>query len=52
MSVYKYANLGTEKLKIILGKSCGDRGEIETNNILYENYFMIGAKLKEIKNME
>ena len=44
MSVYKNENLGKEILK-----SFGDLGEIVTNNILYENYFMSGAKLKEIK---
>ena len=44
MSVYKNENLGKENLK-----SFGDLGEIVTNNILYENYFMSGAKLKEIK---
>ena len=43
MSVYKNENLGTQNLK-----SFGDLGEIETNSISYENYFMIGAKLKEI----
>ena len=32
-----------------LNKSFADLGEIVTNNILYENYFMSGAKLKEIK---
>ena len=44
MSVYKNENLGIQNLK-----SFGDLGEIVTNNILYENYFMSGAKLKEIK---
>ena len=44
MSVYNNENLVTE-----IKKSFGDLGEIVTNNILYENYFMSGAKLKEIK---
>ena len=44
MSVYKNENLGTQNLK-----SFGDLGEIVTNNISYENYFMSGAELKEFK---
>ena len=44
MSVYKNENLGIQILK-----SFGDLGEIATNNIIYENYSMSGAKLKDFK---
>ena len=49
MSVYKNESLGTEiKNKTFWVSHFGDWGKIKTDNILYNYYFMIGAKLKRI----